>query len=283
LRQAREEVTSWARTLEERVEEKTRELRRAHDQMMQVEKMVTIGKMAAVVAHEVNNPLAGILTYAKLIKKWVVRGFVDDSQREEAAECLDLIATESRRCGDLVKNLLTFSRTSPMNLAKHALNEVVTRCVRLIEHKAEISGIHVQVDTDPDLPEAYCDAAQIEQVLLALCINAIDAMPKGGNLWISSRRLPGSGNEIELQVRDDGMGIPPELLDQLFEPFLTTKEVGKGVGLGLAISKGIVDRHGGRIEVQSQLGVGTTFRVILLPDARIPRQGESLTKSAANV
>ena len=120
LRQAREEVTSWARTLEERVEEKTRELRRAHDQMIQVEKMVTIGKMAAVVAHEINNPLAGILTYAKLIKKWITRGFVDDAQKQEAGECLDLIAQESRRCGDLVKNLLTFSRTSPMNLAKHA-------------------------------------------------------------------------------------------------------------------------------------------------------------------
>jgi two-component system NtrC family sensor kinase len=152
--------------------------------------------------------------------------------------------------------------------------------VRLIEHKAEINGIHVQVDTDPNLPEVYCDAAQIEQVLLALCINAIDAMPKGGNLWISSRRLP--GNEIELQVRDDGTGIPPELQAQLFEPFLTTKEVGKGVGLGLAISKGIVDRHGGRIEVQSQVGVGTMFRVILLLDARVPRQGEPLTKSAVN-
>ena len=114
----------------------------------------------------------------------------DDAQKQEAAECLDLIASESRRCGDLVKNLLTFSRTSPMNLAKHALNEVIARCVRLIEHKAEISGIHLQVDTDPNLPEVYCDAAQIEQVLLALSINAIDAMPKGGNLWISSRRLP---------------------------------------------------------------------------------------------
>ncbi len=280
LRQAREEVTSWARTLEERVDEKTRELRRAHDQMMQVEKMATIGKMAAVVAHEVNNPLAGILTYAKLIKKWVTRGFVNDAQRQEAAECLDLIATESRRCGDLVKNLLTFSRTSPMNLAKHALDEIIGRCVRLIEHKAESNGIQLQVDTDPDLPEVYCDAAQIEQVLLALSINAIDAMPKGGNLWISSRRRP--GNEVELQVRDDGMGIPPELLTQLYEPFLTTKEVGKGVGLGLAISKGIVDRHGGRIEVESKLGVGTAFRVILLLDARISRQGESLTKSAAN-
>jgi signal transduction histidine kinase len=103
-------------------------------------------------------------------------------------------------------------------------------------------------------------------------------MPKGGNLWISSRSLP--SDEIELQVRDDGVGIHPDLLPKLFEPFLTTKEVGKGVGLGLAVSKGIVERHGGRIELQSQLGVGTTFRVILPLDARISLEGQALTKAA---
>ncbi|MGA2992704.1 MAG: ATP-binding protein, partial [Candidatus Korobacteraceae bacterium] len=278
LRQAREEVTSWARTLEERVAEKTRELRRAHEQMIRVEKMVAIGKMAAVVAHEVNNPLAGILTYAKLIKKWVTRGLRDPAQQQEASECLDLIASESRRCGELVKNLLTFSRTAPMNLEKHNVNEIIARCVRLVEHKAGLTGIQLQVDTDPAIPVIYCDAAQIEQVLLALSVNAIDAMPKGGNLWISSRSLP--SDEIELQVRDDGVGIHPDLLPKLFEPFLTTKEVGKGVGLGLAVSKGIVERHGGRIELQSQLGVGTTFRVILPLDARISLEGQALTKAA---
>ena len=278
LRHAREEVTSWARTLEERVAEKTRELRRAHEQMIRVEKMVAIGKMAAVVAHEVNNPLAGILTYAKLIKKWVTRGLRDPAQQQEASECLDLIASESRRCGELVKNLLTFSRTAPMNLEKHNVNEIIARCVRLVEHKAGLTGIQLQVDTDPAIPVIYCDAAQIEQVLLALSVNAIDAMPKGGNLWISSRSLP--SDEIELQVRDDGVGIHPDLLPKLFEPFLTTKEVGKGVGLGLAVSKGIVERHGGRIELQSQLGVGTTFRVILPLDARISLEGQALTKAA---
>jgi two-component system NtrC family sensor kinase len=260
------------------VAEKTRELRRAHEQMIRVEKMVAIGKMAAVVAHEVNNPLAGILTYAKLIKKWVTRGLRDPAQQQEASECLDLIASESRRCGELVKNLLTFSRTAPMNLEKHNVNEIIARCVRLVEHKAGLTGIQLQVDTDPAIPVIYCDAAQIEQVLLALSVNAIDAMPKGGNLWISSRSLP--SDEIELQVRDDGVGIHPDLLPKLFEPFLTTKEVGKGVGLGLAVSKGIVERHGGRIELQSQLGVGTTFRVILPLDARISLGGQALTKAA---
>ncbi len=267
LLEAQNEITAWTRTLETRVEEKTSELKRAHDQMLHVERMVAIGKMSAVVAHEINNPLAGILTYAKLIKKWLGRGLTTDAEKKEAAECLDLIAAESRRCGDLVKNLLQFSRTSPLNMDRSDLNIVIDRCIRLVQHKIDLQGIQLQVSIATGLPLVYCDGAQIEQVMLALMMNAIDAMPHGGNLWVSSRQL--SPGEVELQVRDDGMGIPPELLSRLFEPFTTTKEVGKGVGLGLAVSKGIVERHGGRIELQSDLGVGTTFRVILPLDARI--------------
>jgi signal transduction histidine kinase len=128
-------------------------------------------------------------------------------------------------------------------------------------------SIQIQVDMAADLPNVYCDAGQIEQVLLALSMNAIDAMPHGGILWLKSAKL--SDKEIQLTVRDDGMGIPADVIPQLFEPFMTTKEVGKGVGLGLAISKGIVDRHGGKIEVESQPGKGTTFRITLPMDARV--------------
>ena len=191
---------------------------------------------------------------------------------------MDLIASESKRCGELLHNLLSFSRTSPMNLSLSDLNTVVTRTIRLAEHKAEISGVQLQVDLDQKLPPAQCDSAQIEQVALALVINAIDAMPHGGNLWVSTRSIA-DGKQIELQVRDDGVGIPPEILPQIFEPFTTTKEVGKGVGLGLAVSKGIVERHGGRIEVTSELGVGTTFQVILPVCAEHP---ENLHAQAAS-
>jgi two-component system NtrC family sensor kinase len=224
--------------------------------------MIAIGKMSAVVAHEINNPLAGILTYSKLLKRWIQRGIDSETQKTEAIESLDLIASESKRCGELLHNLLSFSRTDPMNLCLSDLNQVVTRTVRLVEHKAEISGVQLQVDLERDLTPIQCDAAQIEQVTLAMVINAMDAMPHGGNLWVSTRLLPGK-EQVELQVRDDGIGIPPEILPQIFDPFTTTKEVGKGVGLGLAVSKGIVERHGGHIEVASELGVGTTFRIIL--------------------
>jgi len=262
LRAANEEIVTWAKTLEDRVEQKTRELKRAHDHVLHVEKMASIGKMAAVVAHEVNNPLSGILTYAKLLRKWVGSGQVGHEKREEAMECLELIATESRRCGDLVKNLLTLSRSAPMNIEATDLRAVIDRCLLLVRHQLELGGIHLQLNLAEDLPRVPCDPAQIEQVLIALIMNAIDAMPRGGNLWLQTR-LSNDEKELEIQVRDDGAGIAPDVLPQIFEPFLTTKESGHGVGLGLAISRGIVERHNGRIEVQSELGRGTTFTITL--------------------
>jgi len=262
LRSANEEIVAWAKTLEDRVDQKTRELKRAHEHVLQVEKMATIGKLAAVVAHEINNPLAGILTYARLIKKWIQRGEAESSKRADAEQSLDLIAEESRRCGDLVRNLLTFSRTAPMNLQTTDLNAVVDRSVRLIAHQLEMTGVELHQELTGGLPPVQCDPGQVEQVLLALMINAIDAMPHGGNLWVNTG-LSDDGSEIVLRVRDDGSGIPPEILTRIFEPFLTTKETGKGVGLGLAVSRNIVERHHGRIEVQSEMGKGTTFRVTL--------------------
>jgi two-component system, NtrC family, sensor kinase len=262
LRAANEEVVAWAKTLEDRVEQKTRELKRAHDHVLHVEKMATIGKMAAVVAHEINNPLAGILTYAKLVRRWIERGEAETSKKADAEQSLDLITAESHRCGELVKNLLTFSRTAPMNVVTTDLDVVVDRGVRLLRHQMEMNGIELHLELAQGLPKIQCDPGQIEQVVLALVMNAIDAMPRGGNLWLSTRFSEAS-MEVAIEVRDDGSGIPPEILPRLFEPFLTTKESGKGVGLGLAVSENIVERHEGRIDVQSELGKGTTFTVTL--------------------
>jgi two-component system NtrC family sensor kinase len=253
---------AWTRTLEERVDQKTRELKRAHEHALQTEKMASIGKMAAVLAHEINNPLSGILTYSKLLRKWVTREDGGRERRQEICDSLDLIASESRRCGDLVRNLLTFSRTTPMNLQATDLNLVVERSVRLVQHQLELSGIQLQLHLAPDLPLVQCDASQIEQVLLALVINAIDAMPQGGNLWLTTGFCKDDA-KVQIIVRDDGLGISPEILPRLFEPFLTTKEIGRGVGLGLAISRNILERHSGNIEVQSEVGRGTTFTVTL--------------------
>ena len=262
LRAANEEILAWAKTLEDRVEQKTRELNRAHEHVLHVEKMATIGKMAAVVAHEINNPLSGILTYARLLKKWIQRGEAETSKKQDAEQCLDLIADESRRCGDLVKNLLTFSHTSPMNVQTTNLNSVVDRSVRLVAHQLELNGVELHLDLPSNLPPIQCDPGQIEQVLLALIMNAIDAMPRGGNLWVRTR-IDEQTDELGIEIRDDGSGIAPEILPRIFEPFLTTKETGKSVGLGLAVSRNIIERHRGRVEVQSEVGKGTTFTVTL--------------------
>jgi len=266
LREAREEAEAWAQTLEARVEDKTRDLKHAHQAVMQSEKMASIGKLAATVAHEINNPLAGILTYAKLLRKWLDRDGWDAKRRDEVRGSLELIESESRRCGEIVRNLLTFSRSSPMNLQWVDLNQIIDRCVRLVQHQTELSNVQLQPQMAEDLPQVQCDAAQIEQLLLALIMNAVDALPHGGNLWVRSRMVPEIG-AVQLEVQDDGVGIPEDILPNLFEPFFTTKEKGHGVGLGLAISKGIVERHRGRIDVDSKPGQGTKFTISLPVDA----------------
>lgn len=262
LADARANLTAWARTLETRVEEKTRALERAHEHAVQMEKMASVGRLAAVVAHEINNPLSGILTYTKLLKKWLGQNELDAARREEVRSSLELMECESRRCGEIVRNLLTFARAAPMNLEWSNLNAVVERAVKLLHHQLDLAGVQLQTGLAEKLPPVRCDASQIEQVLLALMMNATDAMPRGGILWLRSKKLPDAA-EVRLEVQDDGVGIPADVLSHIFEPFFTTKENKRSVGLGLAVSHGIVQRHGGRIEVESEPGRGTKFTVIL--------------------
>lgn len=270
LRAAREESNSWAQTLETRVRRKTAELERAQEQMIQVEKLTSLGKLAAVVAHEINNPLSGILTYAKLLRKWIERGDSLEERSAEMRESLQLIESESRRCGDIVRNLLMFARVPPLNLSDFDVNEVVRRTMKLVEHKLDLGNITPRLELAADLPQLHGDLGQVEQFLLALIMNAIEAMPREGQLRI--RTSASDPDSLTIEISDDGVGIPDDLLPRLFEPFTTTKEHGKGVGLGLAISKTIVERHGGKIAVSSAVGRGTTF-TITLP---VGRSGEGL-------
>jgi len=255
LLEAREEINAWTRTLEARVEQKTKELSSAQEEMLRVERMASIGKLAAVVAHEINNPLAGILTYAKLLKKRFA------GKDDEIYSTLDLVESESRRCGEIVKNLMTFARKTSMNYEETDLNEVIARCVRLVQHKLTLANIGLQRELAPDLPRVWCDSGQMEQVVLALVMNSIDAMPNGGILTLRTQRA-GDG-KIQIDVRDDGVGMPPEVMANLFEPFFTTKERGRGLGLGMAISRSIIERHEGTIAVTSAPGSGTAVTIAL--------------------
>ena len=276
LQRAREELEGLNRTLEERVEEKTRQLEQTHRQMVVVEKMASLGKLAAVVAHEINNPLAGIRTYARLLRRQFAAGAAAPPTVEQAAETdriLQVVDGEAGRCGDIVRNLLAFSRQSGARLAEEDLTPVVERCRMLLKHQAEMLGVTLETRIGPDLPKVVCDAAQVQQVILALAMNALEATPARGRVLIEAAR---DGDGVKLVIADTGWGIPKEHLERIFEPFFTTKEAGKGVGLGLAVVYGIVSAHHGTIDVESEPGRGTTFTV------RLPaRQPEALAGDEA--
>lgn len=274
LESAREELQTWSDSLERRVEEKTAELEAAHQRMLVVEKMASLGKLAAVMAHEINNPLAGIATYAKLSRRRVEKAMAEGREPvdPDALRNLELVETEAQRCGNIVKNLLLFSRTPGARFTQTDLTALFERCILLVNHQAQLQEIEIRLEVADDLPPIDCDASQIQQVVLALVMNAMEAMPGGGVLTLSARRAPEAGR-IVIQVEDTGCGIKREDLPHVFEPFHTTKDQGEGVGLGLSVVYGIVERHHGRVDVDSTLNQGTTFTVRL--PIRQPRDEET--------
>jgi two-component system NtrC family sensor kinase len=254
------EVAGVQATIEEEVRRKTAELEKAHKSLLKSEKMASVGKLAATVAHEINNPLFGILTYARLVLRGLAR--VEGEGRDEMVEQLQTIERESKRCGDLVKNLLTFSRQAPSNREPNDLNTVVHRAVMLVKHKLEMQSIELVESLAEPLPFVECDANQIQQVVLVLLVNASEAMPKGGRLEVSTEFIS-SAEQGVVRVKDNGSGISADVLPRIFDPFFTTKEDQNRTGLGLAVAFSIVEQHAGEITVQSEPGKGTEFKVTL--------------------
>jgi two-component system, NtrC family, sensor kinase len=269
LAQAQQENIAWGRTLEQRVEEKTRDLEGAQRALLEREKMASIGKLAATVAHEVNNPLAGILTYARLTLKKLEKLPGEPVAREEMQENLRTIERESRRCGDLMRNLLAFARKSPSQREPNDLNELIRHGLVLVRHQLELQGIELTAELNEGLPRTLCDAGQIRQVILAILVNAAEAMPNGGRLQVSTS-LDIQHQSAQIHFRDSGMGIPPEVLPHIFDPFFTTKENQQNTGLGLAVAHGILEQHGGSISVKSAPGQGSEFIVSLPLHVSVP-------------
>jgi two-component system NtrC family sensor kinase len=264
------EVGGVQAQIEEQVRRKTAELERVHGTLLRSEKMASIGKLAATVAHEINNPLFGILTYARLVGRELQKREVPN--RDEMVDQLRTIERESKRCGDLVKNLLTFSRQAPSHREPNDLNTVVDRAVSLVKHKLEMQNIELVETLAPGLPPVACDANQIQQVILTLLVNASEAMPKGGRVEVSTEFDAAAGHGV-VRVKDTGSGIPEDVLPRIFDPFFTTKEDQLRTGLGLAVAHSIVEQHAGEISVASTPGVGTEFKVTVPAESAVAAGG----------
>jgi PAS domain S-box-containing protein len=236
-----------------------KELEESQAQLLQAEKIASLGRLAAGVAHEINNPLAGILIYAEIMKR-------DLEENAGAQENLEVIISQTVRCQQIVTRLLEFSRQSLGQRTLFDLNETITRCVELIGHQSLFHNIEIMSDLDPELPQIIGDPGQIQQVFTNLLLNAADAMNGQGKITITSRAAAGEDGVV-LTLTDTGPGVPPDIKDKIFEPFFTTKPPGKGTGLGLSIVYGVLQRHGGSIEVDSSPGGGTTFTVRLPMDS----------------
>ena len=263
LADAHKELTAWTQTLEDRVEDKTAELQRAQTILVASEKMAALGKLAATVAHEVNNPLSGILTYARLTLKTLEKNDLSPAARAEMIEQLGIITRESRRCGEILRNLLTFARQAPPHREPQQLNTLVERALTLVHHQLDLQAVELNKRLAENLPLIFCDAGQVQQVVLSLLVNATEAMPHGGRLEVATE-FDAKADAARVQVKDNGVGIPPEVLPHIFEPFFTTKESQQRTGLGLAVARSIAEQHGGAIAARSTPGEGTEF-VLTLP------------------
>jgi signal transduction histidine kinase/DNA-binding response OmpR family regulator len=249
-------VKSFSQELEHRVEERTQELRAAQEQLVQAEKLASIGQLAAGVAHEINNPIGVILGFSQILLKRT-------PEENPVYKPLATIEREGLRCKRIVQDLLDFARQGKPMLSRVNINDVIEAASDLMPHHMSSKEVVVIRDYAPDLPLVLGDENQLQQVFVNILLNAYQALPAGGQLRITSRSMDG---QVQAVFTDTGIGIPAENLKRIFDPFFTTKEVGQGTGLGLSVSYGIIEQHGGTIEVESEPNAGATF-VVRLPAA----------------
>ncbi len=265
LKKSRDELEQWVERLEEKVKERTEELKLAEAEVARGEKLASIGQLAAGIAHELNNPLTGVLTFTSLMRKKMPAG-------SEEAEDLDLVIRETKRCASIIRRLLDFAREKTPEKTLVNLNQLIGETAQFVERSAALAQIEITLDLDPNLPQLFVDADLIKQVLMNILVNAQQAIEQNGKITVRSRvcshrRPPGRCEQtmpaVEIAISDTGCGIPEANLQRIFDPFFTSKEVGKGTGLGLSVSYGIVRAHGGEIDVESTEGEGSTFRICL--------------------
>jgi two-component system NtrC family sensor kinase len=265
LHRSRGELEEWGHTLEQKVEDATRELHAAQAEAARGEKLASVGLLAAGIAHELNNPLTGVLTFSHLVRKEMPDGSPE-------ADDLDLVIQETKRCAAIIRRLLDFAREKTPEKSYSDINRLVEETTQLIGQSAHVADIEILTDLDPQLPAVWIDEDLVKQVIMNMLVNAQHAIVAAGSINVRTRvRHDRQGADadsgpvpmVEISIRDTGCGISEENLQRIFDPFFTTKGVGKGTGLGLSVSHGTIEAHGGLIEVESTMGVGTEFRIYL--------------------
>ncbi len=262
LRTAVAEINQFAMNLETKVEERTLQLKAAQKKLLHNDRLASLGQLSASVAHEINNPISGVLNLSMLLQRMLKDDGIPPARIEEFRKYLSQVTNETARVGRIVSDLLAFSRRSKPQRVPADVNKIVKMTLSLTQHKMKLSNVAVETSLCEELPAAQCDASQIQQVVLNLLLNAAEATQTKTERQVVVSTAAGKG-EVVLTVSDNGEGIQPENLAKIFDPFFTTKSEGKGVGLGLAVSYGIIQAHGGDIEVRSKVGEGTTFTVTL--------------------
>jgi two-component system NtrC family sensor kinase len=260
---ARAERQALLETLEQQVEDRTAALKEAQAQLVQSEKLSSLGRLAASIAHEINNPLAGILTYAKLLVRMLESEQIDEPTRATSVKHLRLVQRETERCTAIVRNLLDFARQRPLSLKDTDVAAVLEEAVSLVGHQAALKGLTISKSVAA-VPLIKADAGQLRQAIVNVILNGFEAMQSGDTLKLRCA-ASADGKHIEFACEDSGVGIPPDRLAKIFDPFFSTKEM--GTGLGLSVVYGIIERHGGTIDIRSAVGKGTTV-VFRLPVAR---------------
>jgi two-component system NtrC family sensor kinase len=261
LRTTKRDLDALMHDLERQVQERTAALRNAQDQLVRTEKLTSLGKLSASIAHEINNPLSGILTFAKLIVRTLDQGTPDEATRRTLVKHLLLVQRETERCTAIVRNLLDFARERPIALKDVNPEAVIDEAVQLLANQVNIQGIMLERRFGK-VPLVEADFGQLRQACVNVIMNAIEAMTRGGKLVIETAVVE-DGRWVELAFQDTGPGIPPDHLSKIFDPFFTTKE--RGTGLGLSVVYGIVERHAGKIELQTEAGKGTRIMIRLPP------------------
>jgi two-component system NtrC family sensor kinase len=261
LQSANNELQNWSQQLEYKVQKKSEELSEIQNELIHIERIASLGKLSSSVAHEINNPLSGVLTYTKLVNKHLRKLKVDENDKMPMLKYLKVIETETKRCGEIVKGLLDFSRIDQLDYETNHLHKIMTETYYLMEHQMKIMNINFRTNLSASHDLVKCSENQIKQACIAIILNASEAVCENGEIVLKTSNP--DEDHIKIEISDNGVGISPEDIPHIFEPFFSAKQRTSGIGLGLAIVHGIVQSHNGTIGVDSEPGRGTTLTITL--------------------